>query len=607
MTVPSPSGAGTLTTSSGLPKLTVYDQSSDMVADMSASSVSTDGASATFPFPQLSNGNALPPGLYLFDLSNQTSPGKLWELGTGMFGIGSNDTSHQTPFGIDTGTVETWSEVTSWNDDNPWNQYWQGGIYDTTSSVPAVTLLAPGQVCFAGSCLNVGSQPVAVKLYGSSQVLVNSVFEPAADAGTNNVLTNYYAVQPQHAIVANYGSNSVSIVNLPVANGPAGSLAATIPVGHQPTALLLKADQSKAYVANSADSTVSEINLTNNTQSRVALVGTSPVALTMDPSGTALWVGGLNYINKLDLSSFQVVSTFPATGQVTSLAISAGLNQFVYTTISSDLTTFQARHAAITTGTPIKSYAQAQIGGSSPYAHAMMVTYGGTTTPGPPGYLASSAALVSANYGNSIAVVGTPTGFAVLDLPLQIDLMEATTPSPVRGIATDAQQGAVYLTVPDSNSVITVPLPARHTPATATVIISGSEQSRVVDPCAEHSIGSCPYTVNDSGTVSVTVAGAPVSVSYGQGDTPESVAANLASAMNSLTSGDATVSGTTLGFGYPVKAWANGNGITLRTLWTGPDMNYSLSTSCATNQTQYYSGCPSFWATPSGTKLTGGN
>uniref|UniRef100_E6QMT6 Uncharacterized protein n=1 Tax=mine drainage metagenome TaxID=410659 RepID=E6QMT6_9ZZZZ len=38
-------------------------------------------------------------------------------------------------------------------------------------------------------------------------------------------------------------------------------------------------------------------------------------------------------------------------------------------------------------------------------------------------------------------------------------VMTGSTPYPIRAIAVDPNYGQVYLTVPDSNAVITVPLP----------------------------------------------------------------------------------------------------------------------------------------------------
>ena len=586
-----------LTTSSGMPGLFVYNENAVNTQDLTsgtgysdgcdvgvlppppppqpsiiATSVSPDGTSATFPFPTLGDGSPLPAGYYGFNIWNQSNPGKFDDMGIGFFAIGSNNTSLQTPFGIDVGQVSYSGQTCSFDGLNTYCGASWGPI---TSSVLITTLSSPGQVAATNGTITVGSTPTAIKAYGTSDVYTS----------TDSYGSWQDVVQPANAIVTNFGTNTVSILDL-VNN----VVSQTISVGTQPAALVLNSNQSKAYVANYGSATVSEINLTYNTQTRVIGLGLRPEALAMDPSGTALWVGGLNYISKVDLGSFSVIQSFSVSGQVTSLAVSAGLNTLVYTTVatSGGSTTFQAQQAAISTGAVQQTYAQHTISSSSYYAEA--ITSGGPA-PGAPGWLIPGGALVSANYGNSVVVVGTPTGFAVLDLIRQMDLLDGTTPSPVRGIATDPAQGAAYLTAPDSNSLITVPLPVQHTAAQGTVTISGAEQTVTFNPCAPYTY--CQQTAPDSGTISIMVADAPIGVNYGYGDTPSSIAAKLVSAIN--------------GVNYPVLASANGGVLSLgaTTMGTGPN-SWALQATCQSNFAQYGVGC-SFWASPSAARLSGGN
>jgi hypothetical protein len=53
----------------------------------------------------------------------------------------------------------------------------------------------------------------------------------------------------------------------------------------------------------------------------------------------------------------------------------------------------------------------------------------------------------------------TPTGFAVTDLNTHTILMQIATPAPVTGIAVDTSLQIAYVTVPDANELLTVPLP----------------------------------------------------------------------------------------------------------------------------------------------------
>src|SRR2546427_7597836 len=43
------------------------------------------------------------------------------------------------------------------------------------------------------------------------------------------------------------------------------------------------------------------------------------------------------------------------------------------------------------------------------------------------------------------------------DLQTQTEMLSASTPTAVRGIATDAGDGIIYVTAPDSNSLINIP------------------------------------------------------------------------------------------------------------------------------------------------------
>ena len=84
---------------------------------------------------------------------------------------------------------------------------------------------------------------------------------------------------------------------------------------------------------------------------------------------------------------------------------------------------------------------------------------GNGTSSTPPPYLKSSV-VITASSGNGIVVTSSPTGFVVLDIVAHTQIMQGTTASPVRGIAVDPLESLAYLTAPDSNSLITVPLPA---------------------------------------------------------------------------------------------------------------------------------------------------
>jgi len=100
--------------------------------------------------------------------------------------------------------------------------------------------------------------------------------------------------------------------------------------------------------------------------------------------------------------------------------------------------------------------------------------------------------------------------------------------------------------------------------------------------------GTNAQPLYDTGTVSITVFGYTASYSYGQNDTPSTIAAGLASALSPSA----------------VNGSASGAVVTLTAKTTGLATNYALSASSTYNTAHFSS--PSFTATPSGSALTGG-
>ncbi|MBI1748487.1 MAG: RHS repeat protein, partial [Acidobacteria bacterium] len=160
-------------------------------------------------------------------------------------------------------------------------------------------------------------------------------------------------------------------------------------------------------------------------------------------------------------------------------------------------------------------------------------------------------------------------------------LIEVDEPGTGAGIATS---GTGTITVSGSEQSTTVSARA----GSGTVTISGSEQTTIYYPCGT---SSCPTTLYDTGSVSIIVNGFTATTSYYQGATASSVASSLLSGLNSGSS--------------PVTATLSGTVITMTAKTTGASTNYSLSATSSTNYPSYFFD-PSFWGTPSGSTLTGG-
>lgn len=229
-----------LTTQYGMPILYVYDGSGNLVANVTATSVSSNGTEATFPFP-----SSLTQSGYSLAIVNQVG-GSLGYIpaGENLLSIASQQTIPGNPFGVSVG-AQTYTLI----DENSCTRS------KTTSTnymtFPVVSLYSSNEVYIGGSTIGVGANPTAVATYPAPPVSSNST------SGCDSIKQMYSG--NTRAIVANSGSNTVSILDI-VNNG----FIANITVGNHPTALAVSSDGSYAYVANYADRTISRVDLRNS-------------------------------------------------------------------------------------------------------------------------------------------------------------------------------------------------------------------------------------------------------------------------------------------------------------------------------------------------------
>ena len=160
---------------------------------------------------------------------------------------------------------------------------------------------------------------------------------------------------------------------------------------------------------------------------------------------------GNGYIDEVSPSTYGVVQTIPTGGTVTSLAVSSGQGKIVTTIVPSSNTSALAAEGVSTSGGQ-QAYST-NVGPTSDYTSSRISS--SLLTPMQLG----TGTLVSANYGNDLAISATPGGFIVTDVSTGNTIMTGSTPGPIRAIAVDPDYGEIYLTVPDTNAVITVPLP----------------------------------------------------------------------------------------------------------------------------------------------------
>jgi YVTN family beta-propeller protein len=104
-------------------------------------------------------------------------------------------------------------------------------------------------------------------------------------AATTTAATTTASAGQSVAWVANYGSNTVTPVNL--ATRKAGS---SIPVGSEPRAIVATPNGKTVYVANSGGDTVTPITASTGKPGKPIAVGSAPWALALTPDGKTLYV-----------------------------------------------------------------------------------------------------------------------------------------------------------------------------------------------------------------------------------------------------------------------------------------------------------------------------
>ena len=130
------------------------------------------------------------------------------------------------------------------------------------------------------------------------------------------------------AVVVNRQKSTVSVIKVRNTDGTdASQLLAEVPVGKEPRFVALAPNDSKAYVTNAVDGTMSIIDLTANTPVAIGsaiAVGTEPRGIAITPNGTYAFVAGntTGDVAVVRLSNNEVVGSVHTGGNPYALAIS---------------------------------------------------------------------------------------------------------------------------------------------------------------------------------------------------------------------------------------------------------------------------------------------
>jgi YVTN family beta-propeller protein len=443
-------GWGPFSAASGPPELQIFTGANgtpSLYYSTAASAVGTGGVSATFALP-----NSVPQGAYALVASNQNADGSYSTNAWDVLTVAGSQTIAGNPFGVAVGGyTDAFEDIGIQNDDGTCpGGTWGQNFYDT---IPVVSLYSLGKVLVNGTAVTVGANPTAVTAFTGP----DSEQDSSDDC---NIYRNKYSGQTS-AIVANSGGNTVSILDL-----VNDAVLNTVTVGRQPVALAVSSDGSKAYVANYADSTVTQVNLTTDTPITTIAVGGQPTSVALTAAGV-LWVGGAGFLTEVNTSNMSVAATESTSGRtIAGLGFSDAENELIATStvgtgsVSIDeispssvqnggTYTALASHSVSTLGTYYNPRIQAQSFGFTSTLTSSSIPINTAQVGAPPLVVQDGWAVVTA----------TPTGFSITDASGHIVLVSETTPSPVAAIAVDTNLNVAYLTEPDSNTLLTVPLP----------------------------------------------------------------------------------------------------------------------------------------------------
>ncbi len=141
------------------------------------------------------------------------------------------------------------------------------------------------------------------------------------------VLTQPADARRAYAYVANYGSNTVSVIDT-----TSNTVVSTIPVASGPLAVAGIPSGTQIYVANFNSSTVSVIAVSDNSLIATIPVGNNPEYVAINPAGTKVYVTNRysDTMSVIDPATNTVTATVPMSSQPVGVVInSAGTRAYV--------------------------------------------------------------------------------------------------------------------------------------------------------------------------------------------------------------------------------------------------------------------------------------
>ncbi|HKC23706.1 MAG TPA: beta-propeller fold lactonase family protein, partial [Thermoanaerobaculia bacterium] len=119
----------------------------------------------------------------------------------------------------------------------------------------------------------------------------------------------------QQIAAVNPDNDTVSIVSV---NAALGAKAQELAVGREPQSLVYSADNTKLYVSNAVDGTISVLSVATGGLIKTINVGTEPWGIALTPNGKKLYVANSasNSVSVIDTVTDAVVKTVFRAGQI---------------------------------------------------------------------------------------------------------------------------------------------------------------------------------------------------------------------------------------------------------------------------------------------------
>ncbi|MCL4487095.1 MAG: hypothetical protein M1570_03060 [Chloroflexi bacterium] len=234
------------------------------------------------------------------------------------------------------------------------------GIYDAALNAESLVSIDPLLGSERGRVQIGGDPRGAVASSDGSRVYVADSYTndvSVVDAGTMSVVARIAVDLAPSALALDEGARRLYVANtnsdnLSVIDIDTNRVVGVIPIGMIPTALVANADRGRVYIASGSTDSVFVVE--GNKLVRQVAVGRHPVDLALDPRGGRLLVANEadRTVSSIDEATFEVRSTEPFTGAVTTIAVDAKHSRAIVNDAILDLGTLSpSGHLTLQTGT----------------------------------------------------------------------------------------------------------------------------------------------------------------------------------------------------------------------------------------------------------------